>query len=328
MKIGITGATGHIGVTICRILLERNYEVVALVQKDRLGIENLPITFVDGNVLDRESLKAFMGQVDAVIHAAGVIELGYSFNQRMYDVNVIGTKNIIEIAKEQGIKKLVHFSSVHAFVQQPQHTPVDEKRPFVDAHSVFYDQTKRDGHLLALEAAKNGLDVVVVCPTSSVGPPDFKPSKVGRAIMDVYKGSIPAVVRGGFDFADVRDVATGAVLALEKGRSGETYILGGEYYSIKQFSDYVMEAKGTKKRLLELPLVVAKIGLPFVQTFSAITKRPPIYDKTYIDILLDGNEKTLSDKAKQELGYSVRPFGETITDTVAWFIDGGILKKK
>lgn len=319
MKVAVTGAAGHIGAAICRQLLEQGYEVVALTYNDSSAIQDLPVTIVKGNVLDRESLKVLIGQSDAVIHTAGMIELGYKFIQKMYDVNVIGTKNVLETAKELGSKKVIHFSSIHAFSHKPYDVAIDESREFVTEKSVFYDQTKRDGHVLAQEAAKNGQNVVIVCPTSAVGPPDHKPSKLGKAVVDIYRGSVPAVVKGGFDFADVRDMANGVVAALEKGRTGETYILGGKYYTIKEFSDLVLEAKGTKKRLMELPLLAANIGLPFVKSYAYLTKKPPLYDKAYIDILQDGNKLTLSTKAKEELGYSVRELGETLTDTVEWF---------
>lgn len=319
MKVAVTGAAGHIGAAICRELINQGYEVVALVYNDYSAIRDLPVSVVKGNVLERESLKELMGQCDAVIHTAGMIELGYKFIQKVYDINVTGTKNVLETAKESGVKKLVHFSSIHAFSHKPYDIPIDESRHFVTEKSVFYDQTKRDGHISMLEAAKNGQNVVIVCPTSAVGPPDHKPSKIGKAVIDIYKGSVPAVVKGGFDFADVRDMARGAVSALKNGRTGETYILGGKYYTIKEFSDLVLEAKGTKKRLVELPLFIANAGLPFVKSYAYLTRKPPLYDKAYIDILQDGNKQTLSTKAQQELGYSVRELGETLSDTVAWF---------
>lgn len=327
MKIAVTGAAGHIGSAICRELVLQGHEVIALVYNDFSAIQDLPISTVKGNVLDKNSLRELIGQADAVIHTAGMIELGYKFVQQVYDINVTGTKNVLEIAKEMGIKKVVHFSSIHAFSHKPYELPIDENRQFVTEKSVFYDQTKRDSHLLAQQAATEGLDVVIVCPTSAVGPPDHKPSKLGKAVIDIYTGSVPAVVKGGFDFADVRDMAKGAILALEKGRKGETYILGGEYYTIKAFSDLVLKAKGTKKRLIELPLFVANIGLPFVKSYAYISKKAPLYDKAYIDILQDGNKVTLSTKAKEELGYSVRDLGETLSDTVEWFIANKRIKK-
>lgn len=319
MRIAVTGAAGHIGSVICRELLEKGYEVNALVYSDTKALEGLAISLIKGDVLNRESLKELMQGCDGIIHTAGAIDLSYKFNQKIYDINVLGTKNVLEIAKELAIPKIICFSSIHAFNHTPQTEPLDENRDFVtNKKSIFYDQTKRDAHLLALEAAKNGQHVVVICPTSAVGPFDFKPSKLGKAIMDLYNGKIPMITKGGFDFADVRDIAKGTLLAFEKSPSGETYILGGKYYTLKQFSDYVMKAKNTQKSLIELPIGFAYIGLPFIKLFAFLTGKPPLFDKVYIDILQDGNKLTLSDKAKKELGYSVRSLEETIFDTIKW----------
>ena len=318
MKIGITGAAGHLGATICRTLIDKGYEVIAFVHNDTEALEGLPITIVRGDILDRDSLKTFITQCDAVIHAAGSIELSYKFEQKTYDINVVGTKNILEIAKEVRTTKLVYISSVHVFRQKPYDIPLDETRPFVADDSVFYDQTKRDAHILAQEAAKNGQDVVIVCPSAVIGPNDYKPSKLGKAIIDIYKGKFPALFKGGFDFVDVRDIADGTIAALEKGRSGETYILSGEYYTIKELSNYVFEAKGVKKNLIALPLTVAYIGLPVVKTISLITRKPALYDKLYIDVLKDGNKVTSYAKAQEELGYTPRTLQETLHDTIHW----------
>lgn len=319
MRVAVTGAAGHIGAAVCRELLFQGYEVITLIYNDMEAVKELPVITVKGNVTDKDSLRELMEGCDVVIHTAGMIELGYRFIQKVYDINVTGTQNVLEVAKEKGVNKIVHFSSIHAFSHKPYELPVDEKRHFVTNKSIFYDQTKRDSHIIAQDAAKNGQHVVIVCPTSAVGAPDHKPSKLGKAIIDICKGTIPAVVKGGFDFADVRDVAKGAILALEKGRSGETYILGGKYYTIKDFSNMVLAANGSKKKLIELPIFMASIGLPFVKSYAKVTKKAPLYDKAYIDILLDGNKNTLSTKAQQELGYSVRDLQETLTDAVAWF---------
>lgn len=326
MKIAVTGAAGHIGSEICRALLHKGYEVKALVHQSSEAIRGLPVTKVKGNILNPDSLSTMMEGCDAVIHTAAVISLGYKFVQSVYDVNVTGTKNVFSAAKEFGVKRVVHFSSIHAFSQQPYDQPVDELCSFVSDNSVFYDQTKRDGHLLALDAVKGGQDIVIVCPTGVLGPPDTKPSKLGKAVIDIYRGAVPAVVKGGFDFVDVRDVASGAVAALEKGKGGEAYILGGHYFSIKSFSELVLEMKGKKKQLLELPLFVARLGLPFVRLYARIAQKEPLYDKAYLDILQDGNKQILSKKAAMELGYSPRLLQETLFDTINWFREAGKIK--
>lgn len=323
MKVAVTGASGHIGSAVCRHLIAQGHEVVALVRKDVAAIQDLPLKMMQGDVLNRESLIAFMQTCDAVIHTAAAIDLSYPFNQKVYDINVTGTKNVLEVAKETGIKKIVHLSSIHAFSHSPHNIPLDESREFVSDSALFYDRTKRNGHKLALETARSGMFVVVVCPTSAAGPPDHKPSKLGKAVIDIYKGYVPAVIEGGFDFADVRDIAVGIVAALTKGISGETYILGGKYYTIQQFAEIVLEQKGSKKKLKLLPMTVAKAVLPFIRFYSLVTGKPPLYDKPYLDILKDGNKNVLSIKAQRELGYQSRELKETLTDTIQWFKNSG-----
>lgn len=325
MKIAVTGATGHIGYTLCKSLLQMGHELSALVYTDMHTLHDLPIKKVAGNILNRESIRELLENSDILIHTAAAIELGYNFNKTLYDVNVTGTKNILGLAKEAGVKKVIHFSSIHAFSQKPYHIPLDETRELVSGRSIFYDQTKRDSLLLAKEAAKNGQFVVVICPTSVVGPEDHKPSKLGKAIIDIYNGAVPAIIKGGFDFVDVRDIVSGTIAAMEKGRSGETYLLGGKYYSIKQFANLILRIKGEKKELTEIPLAIAYAGLPFVKLYAFLTGKRPLYDKPYIDILQDGNKSILTAKAEKELGYNTRPLNETMTDTIEWFKKSGHL---
>lgn len=325
MKVAVTGASGHIGVSLCHELLQSGYEVIALIHKDFSAIKDLPITMVQGDILNTESIKRLFGQCDMAIHAAANIDLAYKYDKKVYDTNVLGTINVIETAREMGIKRLVHFSSIHAFSQASYDQPLDESRAFVGNNSIFYDQTKRDSHRLALNACEAGLDVVIVNPTSAIGPPDYKPSLIGKAVMDLYKGRIPFVLHGGFDFCDVRDIAYGTVKAMEKGRKGESYLLSGHYHSAKELADFVMEAKNSKKRLAELPLYVANIAFPLVQFYSWLTKSPPVFDKTYIDILQDGNKNVSSAKAETELGFKSRDLKESVEDTVKWFKDSGRL---
>lgn len=325
MKVAVTGASGHIGISLCQELLHSGYEVIALVHKDFSAIKDLPVTMVQGDILNTESLKRLLGNCDMAIHAAANIDLAYKYDKKVYDTNVLGTINVIEAAREMGIKRLVHFSSIHAFSQASYDQPLDETRVFVGEDSIFYDQTKRDSHRLALNACNSGLDVVIVNPTSAIGPPDPKPSLLGKAIIDIYKGFIPFVIQGGFDFCDVRDIAYGAVKAMEKGRKGEAYLLSGHYHSIKELADLVMEAKNSKKRLAELPLYMANIAFPFVKFYSWLTKSPPVFDKTYIDILQDGNKNVSSAKAETELGFKSRDLKESVEDIVKWFKDSGRL---
>ncbi len=325
MKIAVTGASGHIGYSICKELLSQGFEVKALVRQLQTLPTSLQLEEILGDVMDTDSLHHLLTDCQAVIHTAGIIDLDYKHSQIMYNINVQGSKNVVDIAKEKGIKRFVHFSSVHAYSQKPHNAPVDEYRHFIGENALYYDQTKRDAHQYAIASADTDFEVIVLCPTSVIGPPDHKVSKLGQAVIDICKGKVPAVVRGGFDFVDVRDIAKGAVSALSNGRSKESYILGNEYLTIKAFSNEILAAAGQKKRLKELPLFMAYVGLPFVKAFATISKRPAIYDRAYIDILADGNACTLSEKAKKELNYAPRPIKETLQETVTWFKKEGKL---
>ncbi|MBW7867023.1 MAG: NAD-dependent epimerase/dehydratase family protein [Brumimicrobium sp.] len=322
MIVGVTGATGYIGYSICVELLKQNYEVIALIYDEKPEIAELPIKKIKGNILDSSTLIPFVEQCEVIIHAAGIIKLCYGFDQQLYDINVKGTFNLLEMAQKANVRRVLYLSSIHVYKQHPYHEELNEKREFVFQNSVYYDQTKKEGHELCIKLAKEGkLETVVLCPTSVIGPPDFLPSKAGKGILDIANGKVPAVVKGGFNFVDVRDVAQAVVSAISLGRSGETYILGGEYATIKQMADLVLEAKGKKKRLRTVPIALAYLGVPLVKMYAKLTKTEPIYDKLYLDILNDGNTQISSEKSKKELNFNPRPLKTTIFDAINWFMD-------
>lgn len=318
MKIAVTGATGHIGREVCRLFNRLGHEVRAYVRTSIEGFD-ASIQQIEGDILDEDSLRICFENCDAVIHSAGKIDLGYSIDEELYSVNVLGTKNVLKIAKHCKVNKVINVSSIDMFDFLPIIQPVSEMSSFVTDDSIYYDQTKRDAYFIAKTASEKGQFVVSVCPTAVLGAPDEKLSKLGKAVLDIYRGRIPAIVKGGYDFVDVQDVAKGIALALERGKSGETYILGGNYCSLKDFSKLILQTKGKRKALPEVPLFLAYIGIPFVWSYAKFTKSPPLYDKVYLDILRKGNPSILSDKAKRELGYQPRSLEETINELINWF---------
>lgn len=322
MKIAITGASGHIGSVLCRKLIEQGHEVTALVRNSTKSLEGLPLIIQKGNVLDINSLRLLLKNQDVVIHAAGLIRLGYKFDQQLYDVNVQGTKNIFDISKEMNIKKIIHFSSIHVYKQKPYNLSISEEREFVDENSVFYDQTKRDAHLLAIEAAQGGQNVSIICPTAVIGPHDYMPSKLGRAIKAIHRGLFPVMLKGGFDFVDVRDVADATIQTIETGESGETYIVGGNYHTLKELSDIILKIKGKKRGIIEVPAFLGRIGIPFIRIYSGIVKKDPIFDNVYLNILLDGNKNIDSEKAVKTLNHRKTELEKTLKDTIDWFQNG------
>lgn len=325
MKIAITGASGHLGASIVRELLEQGHEVRALVRDDQRSIENLNVEKIKGDILSPETLSSFLKGVDALIHAAAYISIHGGMNGLVHQTNVTGTSNLIKAAIANKVKKMIHFSSIHAFQQEPTHEVLNEKRTYVTKHAFAYDYSKLQGQQLVMDANGKGIDTIILNPTAIIGPLDFKPSLLGKSIIDMINGKIPAVIDGGFDFCDARDIAKACCNALVMGRYGENYLLGGKWDSMKNFSKIVGQASGKNIQLKTLPVWMAKAGLPFVKTMAHLQKKEPLYTNEAIAALVSGNRKIVYDKAKIDLGYTSRPLQETMQDTVNWFKQNGFI---
>lgn len=318
MRVGVTGAAGHVGTSICNALIQSGYEVNALVFRDIASLKNLPVQLIYGNILDKKSLASFMRGCNYIIHAAAAFSFSKTFDQYVYDVNVVGTRNVLESARENGIKRVVYISSIQVYSTNHSGS-INESCQFVQDGESIYDTSKRDGHILTKEASNNRIETIIVCPTSVFGPPDSKPSRIGRAMIDLYQGKFPAVFRGGFDFVDVRDVALGTIKAMEMGKNGESYILGGKYATLKEFADIVQKIRGKRRKIIELPTWLPYLILPFIKYYAKLTKTQPLFEKSYIDILKQGNKGINSEKAYKELGYRTRDMKHTIQDTLQYF---------
>ena len=188
-----------------------------------------------------------------------------------------GTRAVVEAAIRGGVKRFIYISSIHAFKQEPSGELLDETRAPVDDSAFAYDRSKYAGQQIALEANNHGMETIVVNPTSIIGPYDFKPSLLGQVIIDLYRGKLPFVFDGGFNFCDCRDIAGGILNACTRGRPGEQYLLGGKWYSLKQLVGYLSAASGKRIRVAALPEWVAKAGLPFVELWGKIRRQEPQY---------------------------------------------------
>ncbi|MCX7743868.1 MAG: NAD-dependent epimerase/dehydratase family protein [Flavobacteriales bacterium] len=325
MKIAITGASGHLGSEIARQLERRGDTLKLLIHKDTRALEGIQATFIQGSMMDYPVLEKLLEDCDAVIHCAAIISLNGDPDGKVHQTNVEGTKRLLDTALKCGVKRFIHLSSIHAFHPEPLHEVLDETRELAHDNAFSYDRSKRDSQLLALSYVNKGLDVVVINPTSLIGPPDHKPSLQGQAFIDIYQGRVPAIFRGGFDFVDNRDVATAIIQSLEKGRTGECYLMSGEYITMLDMIRMVNLATGKKRKAIILPFWVAYALLPFVQLFSLITGKEPLFTKESLHILRHGNTKISSEKAKRELGFSPRPLQETVNDTMQWFKQNGYI---
>lgn len=325
MKIAITGATGHIGFSVLSLLLSRGFKVKALVNSSHFFSELSEVEIINGNLFDTIALQKLVAGCDIVIHSAAKISMNSNSDASVYVTNFTGTKNIFNAAAEAGVKRFIHVSSIHAYSQLPADVMLDESRPYCNNKAAQYDQSKRDAQQFVLQQ-KTEMEVVVINPTSVAGPPDYRPSLFGKAIMDIYNGKIPMLIKGGFDFCDVRDVANAIVTAIEKGRNGEAYLLGGKWYSMTEIYQMVMGYKGEKSSISALPGWIGYVGLPFIKIQSWLKNEKPLYTKESLEALLHGNQLINYDKAKQELNYRCRPFAVTVTDMLNGFKLSGQLK--
>ncbi len=323
-RVVVTGAAGHIGANLVRALLAEGRTVRAMVFRDTTALEGLDVERVNADVLDVESLRAAFAGADVVYHLAGRITLRMR-DRKAVKVNTEGPRNVVTACLDTGVRRIVHFGSIHAFSPFPVDGVVDESRALRDgAKAAAYDRSKAEGERIVLDAVDRGLDAIVVCPTGVMGPHDFKLSALGRVVLDVARRRMPIIVKGGFNWVDARDVCLGAMAAERAGRTGEKYILAGHHLTIPELSRKVAKAADVAPPPWAIPLSTARLGSSFAVMISMITGAPPRFSKVSLDAL-ENHQQVSYAKATGELEYHPRPIQETIEDTVAWFKDAGRL---
>jgi dihydroflavonol-4-reductase len=319
----VTGATGHIGNVLVRSLLERGESVRALVRpgRDLSPLAGLHAELISGDVLDPQSLAAAMRGVQGVFHLAGVISILPGEHPTLRRVNTEGTTNVLRAAREAGAGRVVYASSIHAYKAPSGSTTIDETLPFDPVHNLgAYDRSKAEGSLAAQQAAAAGQDVVLACPTGVVGPFDFRRSDLGNVVRACVRGWPGGYIKGAaYDFVDARDVAVGLIAAMERGRTGESYLLSGERMMVREMLEVVWLASGNRAPLIGLSRrqaeLVAGILPPLYRLFGGV--RPAI--TPYSVAVLFSNSYISHAKATRELGYDPRPVRESLLDAVRWF---------
>ena len=324
----VTGATGHIGNVLVRKLIEQGEKVRALIWRgeDTTPLEKLDVETVEGDVLDPESLKPAFKGVEKVFHLAGIISIMPGQNPLVWRVNVEGTRNVLNAARQAGVRRLVYTSSIHA-IQRAQHGKViDESLPF-DPNNPYgaYDRSKAEASLEVQKATADGLDAVILCPTGVIGPYDFRGSELGEVIRGAAEARPMFYVEGAYDFVDVRDVADGLIAAAEHGRRGESYILGGNKISVRYMLETVREVTGKAFASIKIPFSLAEFAARFTPWYYQKTKAKPRFTPYSLEVL-QSNADISHAKAARELGYKPRPVIETIADTVRWFFENRRIK--
>lgn len=317
----ITGAAGHLASTIIKYLRNTDCLIRGLILPSESGKDDKQITYYKGDITKMESLEEIFSDLECneviVIHAAGIISIGNEVTPLLYNVNVKGTKNIIEQCVRHNVKRLVYVSSVHAIPETDKMATISETTKFSkDTVIGAYAATKAEATQAVLDAVKNGLDAVVVHPSGIVGPYDSGSNHIVQLISMCISGKLPAGVTGGYDFVDVRDVAKGCLEAAEHGTKGSCYILSNRYFTVKELLECVRKATGGRKRIC-LPISLARAFVPVFEWIAKATHTRPLYTK-YALYTISSNGHFTHDKATAELGYHPRDMQVTIADTISW----------
>jgi len=325
----VTGATGHIGNVLVRVLIQKGEKIRAMIMpgEDVTPLNGLDVEIIQADVLDYQSLLIAFEHINVVYHLAGIISILPGKDHMVQAVNVIGTRNVIQAARSCGVRRLVYTSSIHALRRVPDGVLIDESVPFDIEHAISsYDSSKANASMEILNAVTHGMDAVIVCPTGVIGPYDFRRSEMGQLILDCVEQKPMLYVDGAYDFVDVRDVAEGLILAGERGRCGESYILSGERITVPNILKIVQEILGTHLFSLKIPFSLAQLTAKITPLYYRLTHSRPRFTSYSLTTLVS-NSFISHAKAGLELGYHPRPLRDSLQDTVKWFIKYKTLSK-
>jgi dihydroflavonol-4-reductase len=325
----VTGATGFVGSHVARLLVARGEHVRAMVRSgcSMRALQGVAVERCDGDLRDAASLGRALAGVSRIYHVAADYRLWARDPQEIYDNNVEGTRNLLEAAGRCGVERFVYTSTVATIaVQRPGALPDERTVARLEEMIGDYKRSKFLAEQEAFHAAENGIPVVIVNPTTPVGPGDWKPTPTGRIIVDFLNGRMPAYVDTGLNVAAVEDVAAGHLLAGEQGRIGERYILGGRNMTLKEILGVLADLTGLPAPGIRIPHAVALLAAHADQIWARIRGREP-------QIPVDGVRMARhrmfvdSSKAERELGYTPGPVEAALGRAVRWYRENGYVRE-
>ena len=333
----LTGAAGFLGSNICLQLLEAGCKVRALVLPNDKSVKFIPkeVEVVIGDLTDADSLEPFFsvpeGQKSVIIHCASMVTVDPAYSDKLMAVNVGGTRNIItKVLAHPECEKMVYVSSTGAIPELPHGTKIKEVDKFdpCDPNKVVgaYSQSKAKATQMVLDAVRvMGLKACVVHPSGILGPNDHAMGETSSTVLQIIKGEMPMGMQGSFNLCDVRDLAAGTIAAIDKGRNGECYILANEPVTLKEMCDMIQQECTAKKISVYLPLGLANMLAKMLEKQAEKTGKKPLMT-TFSVYNLARNNVFDNSKAQRELGYTTRPYQQTIHDEVRWMIEEGLIE--
>ena len=322
MKVFLTGATGFVGAHVARHLADQGAQMRVLVRptSNLANLEGLNAETVAGDLLQPEGLRTAIRGCDALMHVAADYRLWVRDPKTMYAANVEGTRALLRLAHEEGVPRSVYTSSVATMGFREDGTIVDENTPVsIDDMVGHYKRSKFLAEQAAIEAAKAGQQVIILNPTTPIGPQDVKPTPTGRIVVDFLNKKFPAYMDTGLNLVDVSEVARTHCTALEMGRPGERYILGGENLTLKQILDKMSAITGLPSPTMKVPYAVAMAFAFFDETITGriLGKEP----RATVEEVRMGKKKMFasSAKAQRDLGFRIVPVYEALRAAINWF---------
>lgn len=317
----VTGATGFLGWHVASLLIERGHKVRALCRPSS-RLRELDAERVEGDLRDAASLERAVAGCDRVFHVAADYRLWSRHSEELYQSNVEGTRNLLNASQRAGIERVVYTSTVGC-IGIPKDRPGDEKAP-ADERSMagHYKRSKWLAEQIAIQKAREGFPIVIVNPTAPVGDHDWKPTPTGKIILDFLRDRIPAFIDTGLNLVDARDVAEGHLLAAERGRVGERYILGAENLTLRQILERLASLAGKKAPTMRIPYLVALTAGITSTALASITGKEP---RAPLEGVRMARKKMFVSHAKatRDLGFQPKPINDALLRAITWFRENG-----
>ncbi len=317
----VTGSSGHIGNVLVRALYKEGASILVMTKTGEIPscLQHVDIAVCKGDLRDKASVDAAVAQANQVYHLAGMISISSFASKTLEDINVEGTRNIVEACLKHNVERLVYTSSVHALREAENGAWIREQERF-DSDDLFgaYAKTKAKATQIVLDATQLGLNAVICFPSGVMGPFDYRGSEAGRLIKDYAQNKLPVYIDGAYNFVDVRDVVDGLQKAMHHGRQGEGYILAGEKMTMSNFFDILSDLKPDMRRpTIKIPIPIAIGSAWIVEILCRLIRLKPMFT-VYAIKVLQSNCNISSDKAVQELAYNPRSIRDCIQDTLYW----------